>query len=223
VLFSEEWSGPERSSLVRLPAVRNQSGDMTPQMMVLCATIAGPGTFSEVQKRLVAMWPAADFDSNAAHGNLPSLAEKGLLEIVERGERKAEDLYAINDKGWAHIRKWVASWPPDPALREPIPAKTSLARLDQLPLLIEMDRAQAERCRAASDAAQAKLLSEERLREKRPPRNPSEEFNAAIRVAQLKHETLAWGDIAAQLDNHADDLEMILEQFSERQAGGEGV
>jgi DNA-binding PadR family transcriptional regulator len=218
-----EWSGPDNSALVRLPAMRNQAGDMTPQMMVLCATIAGPGTFSEVQKRLVAMWPAADFDSNAAHSNLPSLAEKGFLEIVERGEGKSKDVYAINDSGWARIRKWVASWPPDPALREPIPAKTSLARLDQLPLLIEMDRAQAERCRAASDAAQAKLLAEERLREKRPPRNSSEEYNSAIWVAQLKHETLAWADVAVQLDNHADDLEMVFQRFSESQVGDEGV
>ncbi|HTU79400.1 MAG TPA: hypothetical protein VMF09_11625 [Solirubrobacteraceae bacterium] len=203
--------------------MRNRAGDMTPQMMVLCATIAGPGTISEVQKRLVALWPAADFDSNASHSNLPSLAAKGLLERVEQGERQTEDVYALNDKGWAHIRKWVASWPPDPALREPITAKARLARLDQLPLLIEMARAQAERCRAASDAAQARLLSEERILEKRAPRNTNEEFNAAIRVAQLKHETLVWSDIAVQFDNYADDLEKTFKRFSEAQANGEVV
>jgi DNA-binding PadR family transcriptional regulator len=187
---------------------------MTPQMMVLGATIAGPGTIAEIQKRLVELWPAADFDGNASHTNLPLLADKELVDVVERGERKVENRYAINDKGWAHIREWVARWPPDPALREPIPAKTRLARLEDLPFLIEMARAQAERCGGASDSAQGKLVSEERLLEKRPPRNADEEFSVAIRVAQGKLESLGWGDLQAQYENYADDVERIFKRFS---------
>jgi DNA-binding PadR family transcriptional regulator len=197
---------------------------MTPQMMVLGATIAGPGTVAEIQKRLLDLWPAADFEENAAHSNLPLLADKGLVEVVERGQRKPEDRYAINERGWAHIREWVARWPPDPALREPIPAKTQLARLEEFPLLVEMARAQAERCRDASDRAQGKLLSTERLLQKRPPGNVEEEFSVATRVAQLKDEALAWADIAARRDNYADDLERIVQRFSgEAHGAGEGA
>jgi DNA-binding PadR family transcriptional regulator len=187
---------------------------MTPQMMVLGATIAGPGTIAEIQKRLVELWPAADFDGNASHTNLPLLADKELVDVVERGERKTENRYAINDKGWAHIREWVARWPPAPALREPIPAKTRLARLEDLPFLIEMTRAHAKRCGNSSDTAQGKLVSQERLLEKRPPCNVEEEFDVAVQVAQGKHESVAWGDSQAQLENYADDLERIYKRFS---------
>jgi DNA-binding PadR family transcriptional regulator len=197
---------------------------MTPRMMVLAATVAGAGTTAEIQKRLVELWPAADFDRNAAHTNLPLLADAGLVELIE-GAQPKENRYEINDAGWAHIRKWVARWPPDPALREAIHAKAKLARPEELPLVIAMVKAQAERCGIESDQAQGKLLSHERLLEKVPPRNVAEQFDAAIRGAQFEDEALAWGDLAARREKYAGNLQRIYDRFSgeARKADSEGV
>jgi DNA-binding PadR family transcriptional regulator len=196
---------------------------MTPRMMVLAATVAGTGTTAEIQKRLVEVWPSADFDRNAAHTNLPLLAEAGLVDL-EVGARPTENRYAINETGWAHIRKWVARWPPDPALREPIHAKAKLARIEELPLLIAMDTAQANRCSTASDQAQGKLVTHERLLEKVPPRTLDEQFDAEMRGAQFEDEALAWGDIAARRAKHATRLQKIYDRFSEEaRKASEGV
>jgi hypothetical protein len=197
---------------------------MTPRMMVLAATVAGSGTTAEIQKRLIEIWPAADFDRNAAHTNLPLLAEAGFVDLAE-GARPTESRYEINDSGWAHIRKWVARWPPDPALREAIHAKAKLARLEELPLVIAMVKAQAERCRTESDQAQGKLLSHERLLEKVPPRDIDEQFSAEIRGAQFEDEALAWGDLAARREKYAGNLQRIHDRFSKeaRKADSEGV
>jgi DNA-binding PadR family transcriptional regulator len=186
---------------------------MTPRMMVLAATVASSGTTAEIQKRLVDFWPAADFDSNAAHTNLPSLAEAGFLDLVE-GSRPTENRYEINEDGWALIRKWVARWPPDPALREAIHAKAKLARLEELPSVIAMVKAQAERCRSESDRAQGKLLSHERLLEKVPPRDTDEQFSSEIRGAQFEDEALAWGDLAARREKYAGNLQRIYDRVS---------
>jgi DNA-binding PadR family transcriptional regulator len=198
---------------------------MTPRLLVLGARGAGWVTTAEIQKRLVELWPAADFDRNAAHTNLPLLAEAGFVDPVERGARPTETRYEINDAGWSHIREWVAHWPPDPALREAIHAKAKLARLEELPLVIAMVNAQAERCRTESDRAQGKLLSHERLLEKVPPRDAAEQFGAEIRGAQFQDEALAWGDLAARREKYASNLRRIYDRFSAaaRKADGEGT
>lgn len=204
--------------------VRNRAGDMTPQMMVLGAIASGPGTVMQVQKRLADLWPAADFSRNAAHTNLPLLEERGYVRVVEKGEEPPQNRYAIAEEGWAHLRDWVSRWPPDPANREAIHGKAQFATLEDLPEILRMVRAQQERCQAESDKAQGKLLSEQRLQSKLPPRGWAEELGAELRMANLRDLTLYWGDIAARRRAYGDEVEEIYEQFSARArlAGEEG-
>jgi DNA-binding PadR family transcriptional regulator len=196
------------------PAVRNRAGDMTPQMMVLGTLAAGPGTVREIQKRLVHQWPSADFSANAAHSNLPVLEEQGYVRLVEEGGKPSQNHYAISEAGWAHIREWVSRWPPDPANREAIHGKAQFATLQDLPELVRMVRDQQERCQAESDKAHGKLLSEQRLQSKLPPRDLAEELGAALRIATLRDLTLFWGDYAARRKAYGDALEEIHQRFS---------
>lgn len=196
--------------------MRNRPGDMTPQMMVLAATTAGPGTVREIQKRLVAQWPSADFSPNAAHSNLPSLEEQGYVRLVEGGEKPSQSCYAISEPGWTHLRSWVRNWPPEPASREAIHGKAAFASLEDLPEIVRMVRAQQEHCETASDKAQGKLLSEQRLQRKLPPSGWAEELGAELRMANLKDLTLYWGDIAARRRAYGDEVEEIYQRFSAR-------
>jgi len=201
-----------------------RAGDMTAKMMVLGVMASGPGSAAELQKRLEDLWPAAGFESNAAYNSLPVLAEAGYAHVVEEGMRQVDNRYEITEAGWAHIRGWAADWPPDPVLREPIHAKARLAKLEKLPDVIAMARAQAERCTEESDRAHGKLTSRERLLAKAPPRNHNEELDAALMVAQFEDEALAWSDLAARRQKYANIVQGIYERFSKeaRQAGDEG-
>jgi DNA-binding PadR family transcriptional regulator len=189
---------------------------MTPQMMVLGAIASGPGTVMEVQRRLSDLWPAADFSRNAAHTNLPLLEDRGYVRVVEKGEEQSQNLYAIAEAGWTHLREWVSHWPPDPANREAIQGKAQFATLEDLPEILRMVRAQQERCQAESDKAQGKLLSEQRLQSKLPPRGWAEELGAELRMANLKDLTLYWSDIAARRKAYGDEVEEIYQRFSAR-------
>jgi DNA-binding PadR family transcriptional regulator len=198
------------------PAMRNRAGEMTPQMMVLAATTAGPGTVREIQKRLVERWPSADFRKNSAHNNLPLLEEQGCVRLVEQGEKPSQDIYAIADMGWAALRTWVTRWPPDPANRDAIHVKVQFARLDDLPEIVRMVRAQESLCQEESDKAQARLLAAERLLSKRPPRNWEEELDAELKKAELEDVTLFWGDIAIRRKAYGDQVEDSYRRFSAR-------
>lgn len=201
-----------------------RAGDMTAKMMVLGVMASRPGTAGELQKRLEDLWPAARFESNAAYNSLPVLAEAGYAHVVEEGTRQVDSRYEITEAGWAHIRKWVADWPPDPVLREPIHAKARLAKVEQLSEIIAMARAQAERCAEESDRAHGKLTSRERLLAKAPPRDVEEELDAALMVAQFEDEALAWSDLAARRQKYANHVQRIYDRFSKeaRQAGNGG-
>ena len=122
--------------------------------------------------------------------------------------------YEITGAGWVHIRDWVAQWPPALALREPIPAKARLARLDELPSIIDMSRALAVRCTEESDKAHGKLTSRERLRAKAQPRDADEEYDAAMSVVQLEDEVLTWSDFAARWLKFANNVEREYVRFS---------
>ncbi len=190
---------------------------MTPQMMVLGAVASGgPGTAREVQKRLANLWPGADFSRNAALTNLPVLAARGYLRVVEEGEEPSQNRYAIVEAGMAHLHEWVSRWPPDPANREAIHVKTQFAALEDLPEIVRMVRAQQEYCQKESDKAQTRLLAEERVRSKLPPRDWAEELDADLRKANLEDLTLYWGDIADRRNAYGDKVDEIYKRFSAR-------
>jgi hypothetical protein len=189
---------------------------MTPQVMVLGALAAKPGTVTEVQKRLAGLWPTADFPRNAAHTNLPRLAELGYALLLEPGEEPSQNYYEIAEAGTVYLREWVRRRPSDPANRDPILAKAQFATVGDLPEIVSMARDYHARCQEVSDDAQMKLLSDERLLVKLPPRNWQEEFEAELRKAALEAVTGSWGDLADRRQAYADAVDTIYEKFSAR-------
>ncbi len=198
------------------PGVRKIAGDMTPQMMVLGTLAAKPGTATEVQKRLAELWPTADFPKNAAHTNLPRLAELGYALLLEPGEIPSQNYYEIAEAGTVYLHKWVRSRPSDPANRDPILAKAQFATLADLPEIVSMARDYQARYQEVSDDAQMRLLSDERLLAKRPPTNWQEEVQAELKKAALEAITGSWGDLADRRQAYADTIDAIHKKFSAR-------
>ena len=201
----------------------NRKGDMTPQMMVLGVLAMGPGTVADVQRRLVDLFPSADFSKNAAHGNLPRLAEHGYARLVETGAQSTHERYEVAEAGLGCVRDWVSSPPSVPAIREPVYGKVAFAMLEELPEVVRFVRAQQEFCEAASEKAHEQMQTEKRLQQKAPPRGWREELAAARRIMHLKHLKLSWIDIAARYKAYADEVEEMYVRFARkaRLAGGE--
>lgn len=200
---------------LRFAAVR-RAGDMTPQMMVLGLVVEEPGTVADIQRRLSDLFCSADFPKNSAHTSLPTLAQKGHVRLVEKGTAPTGDLYVATKAGIEHLRNWVRSFPPHPAMREPIHGKVEFATLAELAEVIIMVRADAKACQLASDEAHERMLSEQRSRiaRRREPKGWQQELDDELSTIHLADVTLMWYDIAARRRKLALRLEAIHKRFA---------
>lgn len=191
---------------------------MTPQMMVLGIVAERAGTVSDIQRRLSDLFCSADFAPNSAHGSLPRLATKGYVRLVEKGAEPAGDLYEITKPGIEHLREWVLSQPPHPAMREPIHGKVEFATLDELAEVIIIVRAEVRSCQFASDEAHERMLSEQRSRvaARGKRKGWQQELDDELSTAHLEDVTLMWDEIADRRRKLADKLEAIHKRFKSR-------
>jgi DNA-binding PadR family transcriptional regulator len=95
-------------------------GDPTPQMMVLGLVIQRQDTVAGVARRLTDQFASARFPKTAAHGNLPRLAEKGLVRLIEKGPKgeSTRDRYEATPEGIEHFRDWLHSTELPPIVRD---------------------------------------------------------------------------------------------------------
>jgi DNA-binding PadR family transcriptional regulator len=191
---------------------------MTPQMMVLGIVAERSGTVSDIQRRLSDLFCSADFAPNSAHGSLPRLATKGYVRLVEKGAEPTGDLYEITKGGIQHLRDWVRSQPPHPAMREPIHGKVEFATLDELAEVIIMARAEVRSCQLTGDEAHERMLSEQRSRVivRGQQKGWQQELDDELSAAHLEDVTLAWDEVADRRRRLADRLEAIHKRFKSR-------
>ncbi len=197
-----------------------RTGDMTPQIMVLGLVAERSGTVSDVQRRLSDLFSSADFPSNAAHTGLPALAKKGHVRLLEEGSDpdRADAFYEVTTPGLEHLRDWVRSSPPRPAMREPIHGKVEFATLDELAEVIIMVRAEVRTCQFVSDDVHARMLAEQRSRiaARGKRKGWQEELDDELSDAHLSDVTLAWDDFAERRRKLGNRLEDIHRRFKSR-------
>jgi hypothetical protein len=189
---------------------------MTPQMMVLGLIAAESGTIADTQRRLADMFPWAEFSKNAAHGNLPALALKGHARLVEKGAEQSGDLYEIAKTGIEHLRRWVVSVPPPPAIREPIHGKVEFATFEDLAALVRIVRTVEVACRAAHDAAHERLLEQQRLRMTLGSKDWRADLDRVLSEVHLEDASRNWSDLAKSRQLLGDRLEEVLARFAPR-------
>jgi hypothetical protein len=199
-----------------------RDGDMTPRMMVLGLVAVQAGTVADAQRRLVDLFPGADFPKNAAHTNLPVLASKGYVRLAE-GSELSQIRYEATGKGIAYLSEWVASSPPLPAIRDPIHGRVEfaglydIANLKDLESLLLCVRTQEKGCQAVSNDAHDKLMAEQRLTARFPPKIWQERLSADLRLLRLKDVKLSWSDQEARRKAFGDELEEILMRYARQE------
>lgn len=189
---------------------------MTPQLMVLGLVAEEPGSVADIQRRLADLFPASGVPKNAAHTNLPELAEKGHVRLVEEGPTKSKNEYAPSEEGLRFLRAWVTSRLPEPAQRDNVHGKLQFAEYGDLSAVIRMLEAEEAACQAISDKARADMLGFQRTQAKAPAQDRQEELSAALTATRLEDLALMWGDIAARRRNLRVRLEKIEQRFADK-------
>lgn len=199
-----------------------RAGDMTPQLMVLGIVAERSGSVSDIQRRLADLFCSADCPPNSAHGSLPTLAEKGHVRLVRKGAEPPGDVYAITKAGIAHLREWVLSAPPRPAIREAVHGKVEFATLDELAELIVIVRTEVRACQAASDEARERMLAEQqnRIAARGKRAGWAQELDDDLSAEHVRDVVLMWDDTATRRRQLADRLEEIHKRYKAKAEKG---
>ncbi len=189
------------------------SGDLTPRMIVLGLVVQQPDTVAGVDRRLADQFAFARFTRGSAHKNLPSLARKGYVRLLEhdpRGEASLDRYVATHD-GVAHFRGWLRRRELPLAVRDALQCKMEFLEPDDLLALIATVREEAHAYASACDRAHSRLLGEQRLR--RALSDPPD-WRARLRGIQSKDEATLWALMSQRLERVAGELEALLGEMS---------
>jgi hypothetical protein len=182
-------------------------------MMVLGLVIQRRDTVAGVARRLVDQFASARFPKASAYNNLPSLADKGLVRLIEKGpsDESTLDRYEATPEGIAHFRKWLRSTELPPIVRDATQCKLEFLEREDLAVLIRLVREEEEAYTVACDIARARVLREQRSRR---AQNEPRGWRARLRGIQNKDEAALWCLMSERLDRLANELEMLLNDIS---------
>lgn len=197
-------------------AAVNRAGDLTPQMMLLGVVGEQSGTVADIQRRLIDMFPSAGVSRNAAHTSLPDMAEHGYVRLVRKGAEDSQNFYEVTDAGMGRLREWVEKPLPPPAIREAVHGKCEFGGLEDLSALLSRVRAEEKQCQAESDAAQGRIVSEQRTRRKLPATHWRAELAMALTMIHLRDVAITLNDRANRRLQLGNELEALIKRFAGR-------
>lgn len=190
-----------------------RTGEMSSSMAVLGLVVQQPDTIAGVAYRLSEMFPRARWSAGAAHSSVPSLAEQGLLQVVQKGSVPTLDRYQATSVGVTEFRRWLvqaSSLPP--ALRDALQARLEFVELEELPALLETVRADERAC-TREYAAAHKRWKEFTHQTLRPGENdPEQVFRHELKIVQLADEVDLWGVQARRLQKLRGRLNSVWKQ-----------
>lgn len=186
---------------------------------VICAGLLRqkPDTIRGLEKRLQLRFASANFTRGAASKSIPSLAKKGLVELVERGDRPTLDRYRITAAGEAYFLDWLRQTELPPMVRDVMQCKLEFFEFDELPGVIEGIEEQAIAYGVAADIAHEILHSEQRIRRERKRRGQPPVWRQALSIAKTKDAANLGNAMRDRLHALLEELKEIQETFS---AGG---
>lgn len=191
------------------------SGDLTPRMMVLGLVVQQPDSVAGVARRLTDQFASARFPKTSAHNNLPSLAAKGYVRLLETGERSSLDRYEATAEGVGLFREWLHHTELPPAIRDALQCKLEFLEREDLAALIQLVGEEEQAYTAAFDIAHTRVRREQRSR---LARGRPVDWRVRLRGVQNKDQAMLWSLMSKRLEHLREDLEELLGEISPGEA-----
>ncbi len=181
-------------------------------MMVLGLVVQRQDTVSGVARRLTDQFTSARFPKSSAYHNLPRLAKKGYVQLIEAGRSKdsADDRYAVTPLGIEFFYRWLCSTELPPIVRDAIQCKLEFLKPEHVPAVIHLVREEEKVYTVAYDIARARVMKEQRSR--RTLRRPAD-WRSRLRGIQNKYDASLWGLMSQRLERLGDELEELLREI----------
>lgn len=189
------------------------AGSPTPQMMVLGLVIQRSDTVAGVARRLVDKFEVARFPAASAYDNMPSLAEKGFVQLVEKGPpgEPTRDRYEATSKGVKHFRAWLRRSELPPMIRDALQCKLEFSGREDLEVLTCEVRELQEVYTQAYDIARGRVLRQQRVRRSK---GKPVDVDTRLQAIRNKDEANLWGLMYKRLERLGDELEELLDELA---------
>jgi DNA-binding PadR family transcriptional regulator len=186
-------------------------GDLSPRMMVLGLVVQESDSVAGVARRLADQFASARFPKTSAHTNLPSLAEKGYVRLIEPGKKASLNRYEATSEGIAELHRWLLASARTPIVRDAMQCKLEFVELDQMRALIAIVRGEEEACRGACNNAHGRVVGEQNSRR---ARGGPVDWRVRLRGIQSKDEAALWGMMCQRLEHLREELEDLEQEVS---------
>lgn len=195
-----------------------KTGDAAPQMLVLGLVVRESDTIAGVGRRLADQFQTADFPRGSAHGNLPSLAEKGYVRLAAPGPpgRSTLDRYEATPAGREHFLAWLRCAEVPVLVRDVLQCKLELVEPEDLASLVRFVRMLEEMFTDMCDTARVRVLKEQRSRCARAGK--PRDWRGRLRGIQNKDEVNLWGLMVQRLERLGEELEELLAEIESGEA-----
>jgi DNA-binding PadR family transcriptional regulator len=195
------------------------SGDLTPRMMVLGLVIQQEDTVAGVARRLADQFPAARFPRTSAYKNLPSLAGKGYVRLIEKGppNEPTLDRYGATPAGVEVLHGWLRNTELPPGVRDVVQCKLEFVEREDLVAFIRIVREEEQAYTSAYDIAHTRVRREQRSR---LARRGSVDWRVRLRGIQTKDEAMLWSLMSKRLEHLREELEELLGELSDGAVDG---
>ncbi len=196
-------------------------------MAVLGLVVVKPDTLTGIRNRLTELFPHAGWSSSVAYTNLTGLTKQGLVSLTVQGEARGEDGYESTPKGVARFRWWLREGSEAaPALHDPTRARLLLCEDDDLPVMVEMLRAEQKVCADRFDRARW-FVSRAKRRGRPRPEDGSPDRGRLLFALMVDDMTL-WGNRAIRLKRlrwtlegrDEDELDLDIRDFEDDKKDG---
>jgi DNA-binding PadR family transcriptional regulator len=185
-------------------------------MMVLGLVVQQADSVAGIARRLADQFAPARFPKTSAHNNLPSLAEKGYVRLVQAAKGLSLDRYEATPEGVALLHDWLRRTELPPAIRDVLQCKLQLLEREDLAAFVQIVREAEDAYAFAHDIARARVSREERSRR---ARGSPGDWQIRLRGIKTKDEVNLWGLMSQRLEQLRDELEGCLGQVSTDSTG----
>jgi DNA-binding PadR family transcriptional regulator len=195
------------------------SGALSPKMMILGLVVQQDDTVAGVARRLNDQFPFARFARTAAYKNLPILAGRGYVRLVEKGppNEPTLDRYEGTPEGAKLFNGWLLHPELPPGVRDVLQCKLEFVTTDDLAAFIRIVREEEQAYTSAYDMAHTRVRREQRSR---LARGRPVDWHVRLRGIQNKDEAMLWSLMSKRLGRLREELEELLGEMSGGPADG---
>jgi DNA-binding PadR family transcriptional regulator len=189
------------------------SGALSPKMMILGLVVQQEDTVAGVARRLNDQFPFARFARTAAYKNLPILADRGYVRLVEKGppNEPTLDRYEGTPEGAKLFHGWLLHPELPPGVRDVLQCKLEFVTTDDLAAFIRIVHEEEQAYTSAYDMAHTRVRREQRSR---LARGRPVDWHVRLRGIQNKDEAMLWSLMSKRLGRLREELDELLSEIS---------